>query len=521
MTRSLRILIWLLPVVAILQIAVLYISAIPLGIPGEWTWTRVPAEALGEIPWFPVLLTTIFFIGWLRLGEERISEAPRRVYLFWLLILTMFAIVQLWTIRALPAGIFNHSGQIWVTYYPRMSGYFTQATTTNRSVAEFLADYEDEVRAGDYLHQGTHPPGLPVGFLVGKQLLEGNPRFTTWLNSWQPPDVAMGIDTLGELAQMEGKTLSEAQRGLLWGHLLFSYILAAATLLPIAAICRAIDLDRRTTWWLAGVWCLCPAITVFMPKSDVLFPFFSAGTLAAYAWSCRVEKNWQRVTLGILAGCFFWCGMFCSLAFLALLPVLVLWSLMEAWLKSSDDETTTPQRLRHFLACLPWGTGLSFLAAFGACIFCCWLAFDINLLTVWAINFSKHAEFYDHNPRTYGLWLPTNLIELSFSLGLPLFLLIVCGLLSLLKPARENRRACLMVASVATWAVLWLSGKNMGEAARLWVFLLPLLLPIAGICLNRRPAEKVRPVWLTLLICQTVLAAVAAVMIDGFSFTQV
>ncbi|MBR9803769.1 hypothetical protein GYB59_19695, partial [bacterium] len=120
--------------------------------------------------------------------------------------------MQLWTIRGLTVDIFGHSGQTWVTYYPRMSGYFTQVATTNESLSEFLDGYEEEVRQGDYLHQGTHPPGLPVGFLLGRQFLTANPQIAKSLDSFVPADVDLGISTLGELAAMKGGRVSPTER---------------------------------------------------------------------------------------------------------------------------------------------------------------------------------------------------------------------------------------------------------------------------------------------------------------------
>ena len=38
-----------------------------------------------------------------------------------------------------------------------------------------------------------------------------------------------------------------------------------------------------------------------------------------------------------------------------------------------------------------------------------------------------------------------------------------------------------MICLTATWAILWLSGKNMGEAARLWLVVDPLLLGVAAV----------------------------------------
>ena len=55
----------------------------------------------------------------------------------------------------------------------------------------------------------------------------------------------------------------------------------------------------------------------------------------------------------------------------------------------------------------------------------------------------------------------------------------------------------------------------------MWLFLYPLMLPLAGIPFNGKPVGQARSIWLALLISQTVLAGAAAVLIDGFGFTAV
>ena len=98
----------------------------------------------------------------------------------------------------------------------------------------------------------------------------------------------------------------------------------------------------------------------------------------------------------------------------------------------------------------------------------------VNLLRVWSWNYRNHAGFYEHYTRTYWKWLLVNPIELAFALAAPLVLAAVLGIAFRELRAGWRRRAagpywCL----TAVWVLLWLSGKNMGEAARLWLILMP------------------------------------------------
>ncbi len=101
---------------------------------------------------------------------------------------------------------------------------------------------------------------------------------------------------------------------------------------------------------------------------------------------------------------------------------------------------------------------------------------SVNLLRVWSWNYRNHAGFYQQNVRTYGCWLIANPIESSlFALGPPLALAAILGigLADRCDLAGRRRAAGPAWCLTAVWVLLWLSGKNMGEAARLWLILMP------------------------------------------------
>ena len=86
----------------------------------------------------------------------------------------------------------------------------------------------------------------------------------------------------------------------------------------------------------------------------------------------------------------------------------------------------------------------------------------------------------------------------------------------------------LLLSFVTVWTLLWLSGKNSGEAARLWNPLLPILLVVAagGLAKTTQPdgansthddsgSERA---WLILLSCQAVVCAAIVMRVSGFHF---
>jgi hypothetical protein len=79
-------------------------------------------------------------------------------------------------------------------------------------------------------------------------------------------------------------------------------------------------------------------------------------------------------------------------------------------------------------------------------------------------------------------------------------------------------------AGLLVLATLWLSGKNMGEAARLWIAFLPWLL----LCMPRLREPTVTPdepgaprwLWWTTAGLQAIACIATATQIDGFGFSE-
>ena len=143
----------------------------------------------------------------------------------------------------------------------------------------------------------------------------------------------------------------------------------------------------------------------------------------------------------------------------------------------------------------------------------CWLTFDLALLATWKANLSNHAAFYDQpeHPRNYLAWLGLNLLEGTLAVGVPLAGLTVVGL-----AIRFRQQAAEIAgpawACLGTWGALWLSGKNMGEAGRLWLFLMPWACWLTAPVLEKLPGRD----WILVLVLQGALAIAVIHRLSGF-----
>ena len=212
-----------------------------------------------------------------------------------------------------------------------------------------------------------------------------------------------------------------------------------------------------------------------------------------------------------------------------MLPVAFLaacWTIADCLLAESLDPFKT--RAKQLAGCVAAALGM-FAVLTG---WAYWIA-SLNLPAVWLQNLRNHAGFYEQYARTYSSWLLVNPIELALAIGTPVFLFAVSTWLSGTKGSLRSGRS---LASYRLWClvtllVLWLSGKNSGEAARLWIFLMPWLLWVCareaeitakivngpGQTLPEYTGNPARG-WLVLLLLQAVVCTATVSRVDAFHF---
>ncbi len=506
----------------------LWVTTIPLGVPGEWTWPRIEG---GADQWIGLVLAMTIgavYVAFVVGGSHRIDDSSRTESTAWLLLLLACGFAWLWTVQECVSGPANLAKVPYVLFYPRSSGYYWQAWHDVESPTEFLRTYEALLAEQDYLHIGTHPPGLTLGYHWLLTLCMSSPRLTEVVLATCPSSATESLETISTLSANSGMPLSRGDVAALWLASLVTMLTAAGTLLGIYVLVRR-HCTAGTAWIVAGLWPLVPAVAVFHPKSDTLFPCIAVTMSALWMKACDRRSR----PLAIAAGLTLWVGMLLSLAFVTVGALLVAMTLWEWFVPSlrrisiADGEVQTPSSSRERLL----------LLALGACgmivpSLVMGAMFDINVLNVWRWNLSNHALFYEHNTRTWSAWLLENPWEFALSVGLPVCVVAFNSLWQLKHGGQwAMGRASLAAAFVAVWGLLWFSGKNMGEAARLWVLLMPWVVMMTATSIERLrngsadSCETVAPGWLPspmtwLLVAQMVVCVLTVLRIDGFHFAE-
>ena len=519
-----------LPCVVCLIVTAIVIAApgVRLGVPGEWEWNRhellesasgiekgnvsVSNVLLEIVDRFLPSLLVAAMLGWLCLkGSQWIDKVsrPKVAALYCgLLFVNWF---WLGTIQRTAPATHHATKPLWVLYDQSSSGYFYEAVFHINSTGEFLRGYEQRMKEGEVLHVGTHPPGL---FLLSRACLhacESSPTLVSVVESLTAQNHREAFRVI-ESAAGSQTPLSHAAFAALQLLSLITRLAVVLTTIPLVILTQ-VFFNRSTAWKVACLWCTLPCLAIFLPKSDLLFPLTSTLVLSLMVLSTR---GWRSVPWAVAGGVVLFCGLILSLAHL---PVVVLVCLFAG--------TRAVQFRSRTLLLDSVSVGLMLATVGILTLTFGWLT-DCNLFQVWKLNLTNHEGFYSQFSRTWWKWLLVNPLELAFSVGMPLAALAAVGGRNAIRTILQQGNGAtsvrpdaitFCVAAIATWGLLWLSGKNQGEAARLWCFLTPWLLIVAGSVLHNSIDEKLAPNrfrWL--LFTQLVVCVITVSRVSGFSF---
>jgi len=491
--------------------AVLWSPSIPLGVPGEWVWGKIDGEV--DTSWNLLMLAAMacVYVLFVTTAATRLEDRPwTGEPAAWLAGLVILGGTWLWIVEECSPTPARLGKAAFVLFYPSSSGYFTLARE-EPAPAALLAGYETRMRGGDVLHIGTHPPGLIVTYHALNRLVQV-PAVAAVLEATQPWSFREACDIIARNSRQSPppRRLRPEDRLVLWLATLLVLASAALAVIPLYhLLCRGVD--RASAFRAAALWPAVPAAAVFVPKSDVLLA--ALGLTMVFCWLRAVDR--RSAGWAVAAGLGTWIGMMVSLA---VLPVVLLMALHSPrdWNALSEpgrfDQGTWTRSLPPRRCLL--GAAAGFLVPVVVLALTC----HINLLAVWWLNLRNHAAFYGAYERTYWKWLVVNPVEVVFAAGWPVVLLagISAGMAIRSSWSRWHQAAMVIVL---VWGILWLSGKNSGEAARLWILLYPWLIWLGGHAIPRLPAPGKSGRWHpfdTVLAVQMVCSALTVARVNGF-----
>lgn len=509
-------------IAAAVSMGLYWLTELPLGIPGEWTWNRIRHEVVIEsvLGGVPVMIAGGVYLLLVCHGAQRMNKASRLEVSGWILGLMATAFSWLFAIQEAPPEGHRLSKGPWVLYYPAMTGYFHKARYEIRDTSEFIKNYESLMAEGDVLHVGTHPPGLFIMYRGLMSIMVDSPRLVAFLNWVQPQSVRDGLNVIGENLPESKKAHFERDRAVLWLGVLLAHASVCWVVVPLFGILSRTE-SRETAWKVCCFWPLIPTVAVFLPKDDVLF----CGIVMSFVWCWlkAVESRSRTSALCCAAAAFLgFLGLCLSLVFLPIGLVAIIAGVVRG--RRVEDERSAERsfwvNVRENMH-KQWLAWLSGLLTFAGLLGMARGLLGLDLLAIWRLNLRNHAAFYDQYARTYWKWLPVNVLELILALGVPLAVLIVISIGRSLRSQSVARRASVLAVGVV-WFFLWLSGKNSGEAARLWIPLMPLAVWLLPAVIDSREENGVTGLstreWLWSLGLQAVVCAATVTRVSGFHF---
>jgi hypothetical protein len=456
-------------------------GAFPLGVPGEWTWSRLP-EGIGPtaLGWLTGAVTLAVYAGFAALGSRSLSgerPGPLRESA-WLSALAVMAVAaQVGLQSAAPEG-YGLTKWTFALHSPGSNGYYTVARTQMADPWRFWGSYPTWIAGQDALHTGTHPPGLFLAWRAVLGTMRENPGLARAVVSNLPGPVVLGFREIDRF-----DPLPPADRAALAAVGALTLLACALTVVPLYGLART-RLPASHAWAAATLWPLIPSAILFQPTADTAFPLLSTAALALAARGRRASSFGAGLVLAV--------GMSLTLAFLAVGAVVAI-------VHMTDKRISFWRRVER----VAW-TGLGFVSLTLAG----WAVSGANPLAIWWWNQRKHAQFYVEYPRAYGAWMLANPIELAVAIGLPTALWALVGL------PRAGRATW---ATLAVLALLQVSGRNLSEVARLWLPLTPPLLIAAAAGMERLEGRAgTLAVTMALVVLQTLALQATIQVVYGF-----
>jgi hypothetical protein len=446
----------LLAAVTILVLLAIATDGIPLlrgpaPYPPEWQWAYRDGPSSGRL--LLALAAAGGLLGLLALsGSAWARRGPRRAALLLLPAATALGLLfQLGLLDLEPAGAFPTL--LARTVSRTHTSYFTVAVSPEaRDPLEFLRRHASLLSTFRTAakHAATHPPG-PVLYYRGLlAVCEASPGLTGLL-----------LRSLPENGEPPGLPAAPAARAAaLLGALLLG-LLGAATGLPVAWLAARLAGDTLAGVRAGVLWSLLPGPALFVPQFDqaLALPVTLAAALLVAALGA--ERLLRALLPAVIAGLVGGIALFVSYGSAAFL-------LLGGLVALALDRRP---RWRGLLLC-----GLAAATALGLFAASAILGHEPLLAARTAL--AIHREVYTR-PRSYGLWLVFNPLDLALFLGVPVTLLGLARLRSALGgphdgPAGAAPRMTLALAGGL--ALLVLSGVTRGEVGRIWMPLMPLLL---------------------------------------------
>ncbi len=429
---------------------------LPLGVPSEWDWERMPRASLPAwSSYLPAVLWGAALVAWVATGVRWVEGAGRAVFFGGLLATT--ALAGAFQIASEAPNGRGLGKWIVAVYAPQVTGFFQLARHAPPRPADVFNDYPALISQLPPGHISANPPGWVI---IDRAVIDffhdaGRRRL---MRSLEPAVLGAAFERLAPAAGA-----APEERPAAVAIALASRIASLLVILP-AAWLALLRFGRWGAWLAAGAAGMIPADILFAPRCDCVYATAATLAIALAHHAAAPHTVARRRSASAFA-----CGLLIALGMLFSLCFVVAAAMCAAVMAAS---WLVQRKLERRVA-------IAFAAGWVSVPLAVLLITGCNISHIWLANLAKNAQFNQLTHRTYWIWAMVNPIEFSVALGLPAAVLLVKRLASEISPRLTAARDPVPVAWLAVMLLLNLSGSNRAEVARLWIFMMPVAAALA------------------------------------------
>ena len=433
-----------------------FLIKVPIGVAKEWIWAYEKSpdwyRLLFAFPWIAIFW---FFVidNRIKRAVLRAGKALRTFIVWFVLCVFVFS-----SILFQKYDFYNTVASMSINSY---GGAFVIESSKIGDIKGYLEGYPQYISSRSWEEFGTtriisNPPGTQITFALLERALLRSDRNKVFFSKLFVPDDILPRDDMGKEIPFRLFSLAAVSA-------YFIYFAASLCVIPVYLLMEKLA-QKQKALELIPFAVVIPSLLIFAPGKDVLqLPIF----FFFWYFSYKALMDNKFIT-GLLAGMLFYLGLFFTMA-MTIAPAVVIASCAIEVFKRRACGTKIDYRAggKYFCAL---GAGFLIFAA----VFYYWLHYDF-VATLSAV-FRNHADFYSYFPRTYSKWVYMDVLEFLVFIGMPLAVLFVYS--SSAQMACLAKRDCRAFSAFfwgtfIVFAMLDVSGKNLGEAGRLWVFFMP------------------------------------------------
>ena len=410
----------------------------------EWPWQDLGILQMG----LPMLAPFAAIACILWLTDRPRPNIPVAVWLLSIVIASLG--LQLISVAADPRGLDRITK---IVASPDATAYFTDASHI-QNLADWMRRFEHANLTG---HSFTHPAG-PILFYYAFIGMFGPESGAFW-----------GGCAVGLLASL-GSVVMYFFAGL-WTS------------------------DQRTRLVAAAFYTLIPALTVFFPELDQVYPILSMLIILSFVRSLESESPWHLYALGLGAAAFVATFMAYNLVMLGVF--LVYYAIYRLWIVAPGESSQLVNVVRTS------ALGIAVTAFLYAVL---WLATGYNIFAAFGHALSMQKLIAQKLARPYPVLVFTDLYDFVLASGI-IAVPILCFYLRTFRVTslKDQKPIALTLIGLATILTVDISGLLRGETARVWLFLQPLIvipvaIELARIRLSWRLALFAMQWWILVLV---------------------